>query len=67
MTEMNHDDVEAQLSHQASGHAPTIEHDDDDDCSFDGMEVEDWLIKQQAKKNRWLGPRGSQTIRGKRY
>jgi type II secretory pathway pseudopilin PulG len=50
MTEMNHDDVEAQLSHQASGHAPTIEHDDDDDCSFDGMEVEDWLIKQQAKK-----------------
>ena len=51
MTEMNHDDVEAQHSHQASGHAPTIEHDDDDDCSFDGMEVEDWLIKQQAKKN----------------
>jgi hypothetical protein len=54
MTEINHDNVEAKLS-QTSGHVPSIEHDDDGDndddgCSFDGMEVEDWLIKQQAKK-----------------
>jgi hypothetical protein len=48
---MSRDDEEAQPTN-ACAHAASIEHDeddDDDDCSFNGMEVEDWLIKQQAK------------------
>jgi hypothetical protein len=49
MVKMNRDDEEAQVT-KASGHAASEVHDDDDsDGSFDGMEVEDWLIKQQAK------------------
>jgi hypothetical protein len=47
---MTLDDEEAQPT-KANAHAASIErHDDDeDDCSIDGMEVEDWLIKQHAK------------------
>ena len=45
MTEMNDDDVEMPSSierHDDEGN------NDEDDRSFDGMEVEDWLIKQQT-------------------
>jgi hypothetical protein len=47
----NHDE-EAQVSN-ANVNAPSreehVDDDDDDDRSFDGMEVEDWLMKQHAK------------------
>ena len=46
MNEMNRDDAKMM---------PSIEHndddDDDDDHSFDGMDIEDWLIKQQQQVN----------------